>query len=113
VVDLGGGTWRVEVGVANTGWLPTYVSARARKENHVLPIVAELQGTGAAVVGGPARLQLGQLEGRAATRFSRRHDGTPDRVLASWVVRAERGTTVDVTVAHERAGRVSVEFPVA
>ncbi len=112
VVDLGGGTWRVEVGIANTGWLPTSVSARAQKENQVLPIVAELQGTGATVVGGPARVQLGQLEGRAATRFSRGHDGTPDRVLATWVVRAEPGTTLSVTVSHERAGRVKVEFPV-
>jgi hypothetical protein len=112
VVALGGGTWRVEVGVANTGWLPTYVSARAQKENQVLPIVAELQGIGATVVGGPARVQLGQLEGRAATRFTRAHDGTPDRVLATWVVRAEPGTTLSVTVTHERAGRVSVEFPV-
>jgi hypothetical protein len=112
VVDLGGGTWRVEVGIANTGWLPTSVSARAQKENLVLPIVAELQGPGATVVGGPARIQLGQLDGRAATRFSRGHDGTPDRVLASWVVRADPGTTVSVTVSHERAGRVDVEFPV-
>jgi hypothetical protein len=112
VVDLGGGTWRVEVGIANTGWLPTPVSARAQKENLVLPIVAELQGPGATVVGGPARVQLGQLEGRAATRFSRGHDGTPDRVLASWVVRAEPGTTLSVTVSHERAGRVDVELPV-
>jgi Zinc carboxypeptidase len=112
VVDLGAGTWRVEVGVANTGWLPTYVSARAQKENHVLPIVAELQGTGATVVGGPARVQLGQLEGRAMTRFSRGHDGTPDRVLATWVVQAEPGTTLSVTVSHERAGRAKVEFPV-
>jgi Zinc carboxypeptidase len=112
VADLGGGTWRVEVGVANTGWLPTYVSARAQKENQVLPIVAELQGAGATVVGGPARVQLGQLEGRATTRFSRGHDGTPDRVLATWVVRAEPGTTLAVTVSHERAGRVNVEFPV-
>ena len=68
VVDLGAGTWRVEVGVANTGWLPTYVSVRARKENLVLPIVAELGGDGVAVVGGPARIQ---------TRSARRPGGDP------------------------------------
>ena len=31
VVDLGGGTWRIEVGVANSGWLPTQVVGRAAK----------------------------------------------------------------------------------
>jgi hypothetical protein len=112
VVDLGASTWRVEVGVANTGWLPTYVSERARKEDLVLPIVAELHGAGATRIGGPARVQLGQLEGRAATRFSRANDGTPDRALCSWVVQAAAGTTVTVTVSHERAGRADVDVTV-
>ena len=91
VVDLGGGTWRIEVGVANSGWLPTQVSARAAKENLVRPIVAEVSGDGVAVVGGPARVQLGQLEGHGAMRFHYGSDGTPDRLLATWVVRAEPG----------------------
>ncbi len=104
--DLGTGLWRVEVGIANTGWLPTYVSARAKKQDLVRPIVAEL--TGASVVGGPARQQLGQLEGRAAARFTEWHDGTPNRVLASWVVRAEAGAEVVASVRHDRAGAVQV-----
>jgi hypothetical protein len=110
VVDLGGGSWRVEVGVANAGWLPTYVSARAKKLNLVLPIVAELVGDGATVIGGPARLQLGQLEGASASRFTWPNDASQDRVLASWTVQAEPGTTVTVTVSHERAGRLGVEL---
>ena len=110
VVDLGGGSWRVEVGIANTGWLPTYVSARAKKLNLVLPLVAELVGDGATVVGGPARLQLGQLEGASASRFTWPNDASQDRVLASWTVQAEPGTTVMVTVNHERAGRLEVEL---
>jgi hypothetical protein len=104
VSALGEDTWRVEAGVANTGWLPTYVSARAKKEQLVLPLVAEL--TGAAVVDGPARRQLGQLEGRAAMRFSSRSDATPDRVLVSWVVEAPAGTALDVLARHPRAGTV-------
>ena len=36
------------------------------------------------------------------------HDGTPDRVLATWVVRAAAGTTVDVVARHERAGQSAV-----
>jgi hypothetical protein len=57
-------------------------------------------------------VQLGQLEGRVATRFSRGNDGTPDRALCSWVVQAEAGTIVTVTVSHERAGRASVDVTV-
>jgi len=102
-VALGGDTWRVEVGIANTGWLPTDISEHARRRHLVLPIVAELSG--ATVVGGAARLELGQLEGRLSARFqSGKNDGTPDRLLASWVVQAARGTTLTIDVTHQRAG---------
>jgi len=101
-VFLGADTWRIEVGVANTGWLPTDVSVRARQEHLVLPIAATLEG--ADVVGGSARAELGQLEGRSSARFRHRHDGTPDRTLATWVVRGEAGTSVRVHVRHQRAG---------
>ncbi len=105
--DLGGSTWRVELGVANTGWLPTYVTARAKKENLVLPLVAELAAPeGVRIVDGPARRQLDQLEGRAAMRFSAAVDGTPDRALVTWVVEAPPGTEIELVARHPRAGTV-------
>ncbi len=103
-VALGADTWRVEVGIANTGWLPTYISQKGRKDCRVLPVNAHIDG--ADVVGGPARVDLGQLEGRLAMRFSHRHDGTPDRTLATWVVTCAPGTEVVITVEHPRAGSV-------
>ena len=87
VARLGADTWRVEIGLANTGWLPTDVSQRARKEQLVKPIVVELTGDGVDVLDKPARREVGQLEGRAAMRFTLRNDGTPDRVLVAWTVR--------------------------
>ena len=105
-VDLGAGTWRVEAGIANTGWLPTQVTARAAKEHLTKPIIAELEG--ADVLGGPARQRLGELTGRSALRFNHWHDGTPDRALASWVVRGPEGTNVQLTVRHQRAGVATV-----
>ena len=42
--SIGEGAWRVEVGVANTGWLPTYISQHARAKKLVLPTVASLSG---------------------------------------------------------------------
>lgn len=110
-VPLGGRTWRVEVGLANTGWLPTDVSARARKAEMVRPVVAEVGGEDVEVVGGPARIAVGQLEGRSALRFRDGHDGTPDRVLATWVVEADAGTSATVAAWHVRAGRVEVSVP--
>jgi hypothetical protein len=109
-VALGGDTHRVEVGIANTGWLPTEVTQRAHDRRLVLPIVAEL--TGAAVAqAGTARQELGQLAGRVAQRLSpHKNDGTPDRVLATWMVQAPAGTTVHVTVTHPRAGRVAAQL---
>lgn len=107
VEGLGDDTWRIEVGIANTGWLPTDVSALARKEKLVAPITARVDGADVTVVGSAGRVPLGQLEGRAALRFQNGNDGTPDRVLASWIVRASRGATVEVIVDHPRCGQVA------
>ncbi|MGA1362876.1 MAG: hypothetical protein ACO36A_08135, partial [Ilumatobacteraceae bacterium] len=60
-------------------------------------------------VGSPAGATFGNLAGRSAQRLTggMRNDGTPDRHLHSWVVRAGAGTTVTVTASHERAGTVT------
>jgi Zinc carboxypeptidase len=107
VTPLGDDTWAVAVGVANVGYLPTDVTAWARKRRLVLPLVVELSGDGVTVADGPARRELGQLEGRVRHRFDAgaRNDGTPDRVLERFVVRAPAGTTLHVEARHPRAGR--------
>jgi hypothetical protein len=93
--------------VANTGWLPTYISQHARAKKLVLPTVATL--VGAEVVDGIARREIGQLEGRLANRFSYgKNDGTPDRKLVSWVVRGNVGDVVTIDVSNQRAGTCSV-----
>ena len=104
---LGDGTWRLEVGVANTGWLPTHVSSHARKNKLCLP--GWVQVDGAETVGSPARATFGNLAGRLAFRLAggMRNDGTPDRQLLTWVVRAAAGTVVTVTASHQRAGTVT------
>ncbi len=107
---LGGDSWRIEIGIANTGWLPTYVSDHAKKEHLVRPLTAELSGEGVEVVGGTHRVELGQLEGRAAARFAGGVDGTPDRTLVAWTARAAAGVEVTVAVAHPRAGSTSVSL---
>lgn len=108
---LGGDTWRVQAGVANTGWLATDVTRWGRKHDLTRPVVAELSG--ADVLDGSVRRQLGQLEGRAALRFRWGIDGTPDRTLATWTVRAAPGTVVTVTATHPRAGSVAAVVTLA
>lgn len=116
VESLGDDTWRIEVGVANTGWLSTTVSVRAEKQRLVRPIVADLTlPEGASVVGGPNRHDLGQLAGRSAFRLDggSRNDGTPDRTLTSWVVRAQASSTIEVAVFGPRAGRATAAITLA
>ena len=104
---IGGATWRVDVGVANVGWLPTDVSSLARKERLVAPITVELTSDDIEILDGAARRQLGQLEGRVALRFQNGNDGTPDRALASWTIRGGVGTAIVVDARHPRAGQAS------
>jgi hypothetical protein len=105
VEQLGLDTWRVDVGVANTGWLPTYVTERAKKDGIVRPIDCVISG--AEVVGAPTHHQLGQLDGAMSARFNQGDGGSPERALARWVVRAQPGTSVEVVVSHQRAGSTS------
>ncbi len=112
VVQLADDVWRVEVGIANTGYLPTYVTERAKREHLVLPLVAELSG--AEVLSGTARVELGQLGGRLQHQFAfGKNDGTPERVFTSWTVRGVAGTTVRVVATHQRAGRVELDITLA
>jgi hypothetical protein len=111
--SLGGDVWRVRVGVANTGWLPTDVSQHARSMKIVLPAVVEIGGAhGVDLVEGEARVRIGQLEGRAKFLLDggAMSDGTPDRHLHSWLVRAPSGTSLTITASHQRAGTVSTSI---
>lgn len=102
VEALGDDTWRVTVGIANTGWLPTAVTAWASQHDMVRPIVADIGASD--VIDGPARRTVGQLAGASSVRFTNGTEGTADRTSCSWIVRAPAGTPVIVTVSHQRAG---------
>ncbi len=109
VTAVSADTWQLTVGIANTGWLPTTVSAQARNHDIVRPIIAEVHaspasGTGISVLDGPVRRTLGQLAGSSSARFTKGTDGTPDRTTCTWLVRAVRGTEVRVVARHDRAG---------
>ena len=107
--SLGNDVWRIRVGVANTGWLPTDVTMHARSKRIVLPATVEISGAGGAVldlVEGEARVRIGQLEGRSKFLLDggAMSDGTPDRHLQTWLIRAPRGATIVANAVHQRAG---------
>jgi hypothetical protein len=112
---LGGDVWRVRLGVANTGWLPTDITQHARRKKIVLPAVVEISLSGAAtgktidLVEGEARVRIGQLDGRSKYLLDggAMSDGTPDRHLHTWLVRAPKGTELMLRASHQRAGTVS------
>lgn len=118
VERVGDDTWRVRVVVENAGWMTTAVTQRAVDAGSVRPLVARVTlPPNATLVAGSERLDLGQLGGRALKQnavrsFTAGSDGTDDRTVAEWLVRAPAGTQLPVEVAHDRAGvvRVSVEL---
>lgn len=108
---LGGDTWRIEVGVQNTGHLPSYVSKRALQRKQSRGLVGEIMlPAGAELVSGALRTMAGELEGRAykpsLVSFWTDHTPMGDRAKLQWVVRAAAGSEVAVVVRHEKAGTV-------
>jgi Zinc carboxypeptidase len=112
VEPAGDGAWRVRVVVENAGWLPTNVTQMALDRRAVLPVRAEIAlPDGVRLVSGTAKLDLGQLGGRALKTssigmFASGSDDTRDRAVAEWIIAAPAGTELRVTVRHDRAGVV-------
>ncbi len=117
VSSLGDGTYRVQLVVHNTGWLPTYVTQKALDRKLVRGCICEIElPERATLETGKPREELGQLEGRAyksSAPTRRQSDPTQDRAKVEWVVRAPRGSTVKLLARHERAGVARTEVTLA
>jgi hypothetical protein len=113
VEPLGDSFWRVRVVVHNTGWLPTTVTDQAKRKNMVLPATITLEPPDGVTVVGPARIEVGQLAGKALARieYGGRTDGTPDRAKAEWIVRGPEGADIEAVARHPRAGTARVKIP--
>ncbi|MEQ1516336.1 MAG: hypothetical protein ABL931_07605, partial [Usitatibacteraceae bacterium] len=111
--NIGGDSYRVEVAVQNTGYLPSYVSKRAQQRKQSRGLVAEITlPADASLASGKLREVGGELEGRAYKQslMSFWTDTTPtaDRTKLEWVVTAPKGGEVDLVIRHEKAGAVRV-----
>jgi murein tripeptide amidase MpaA len=115
---LGPDTWRVRFAVANSGWLPAYVSKRALQRKAVRGVMFEIHlpdsaDSGVSLVGGAPRFEGPQLEGHSPRNsllaFLPNRDITGDRAVAEWLVRAPKGTQLALTATADRAGTVRTE----
>lgn len=102
--------WLVELGLENSGFLPTYTSQQALKRGVVRPIAVELTlPPEATIVSGKRRLELGQLEGRSNKDSISSVMGsspTDNRARASWVISANQGCEIRISIQSERAGTI-------
>lgn len=103
--------FQVDAAVINTGWLPTQISQHALKNKIVRGVVFDINSESSfTILQGQQRVETTQLQGRHETPSSPNHwlgqngDATNDRKRVQWLVQAEPGTTITVSVRHERAG---------
>jgi murein tripeptide amidase MpaA len=114
---LGPDTWRVKLAVANSGWLPAYVTKRALARKTVRGVFFEIHlpegDSSVSLVSGKARIEGPQLEGHAPktslNAFLPNRDVTADRAVGEWVVRAPQGTRLALSARADRAGAVRAE----
>jgi murein tripeptide amidase MpaA len=111
---LGEDTWRVRFAVANAGYLPSYVTHRAKERKTVRGTVFNIHlPPGTSLVTGKERIEGAHLEGHAPKSslqaFLPNREVTGDRAVAEWVVRGARGTAIALTATADRAGTVRTE----
>jgi len=111
---LGGDSWRIRFAVANSGYLPSYVTQRAVERKTVRGVIFELHPPpGVALQTGKLRIEGGPLEGHAPKTslqaFAPHRQVTGDRAVAEWVVSAPRGTRIALSAVADRAGTVRTE----
>ncbi len=108
---LGPDTWKIRFAVQNSGYLPSYVTKRALERKVVRGVVYEIElPKDARLLAGKARVEGGQLEGRASKvslqAFLPSPELTADRGQCEWTLRAPAGASVTLVARHDRAGRL-------
>ena len=111
---LGPQTWRVRMAVANSGYLPAYISKRALQRKTVRGVVFELLlPSGVTMVQGRERVEGPHLEGHAVKNslqaFLPNREITADRAVAEWVGDGPRGARLALSARADRAGAVNTE----
>jgi murein tripeptide amidase MpaA len=111
---LGEDSWRIRFAVANSGWLPSYVSKRSLERKTSRGTVFQIHlPPGVTLASGRERIEGPHLEGHAPTQslqaFLPKRDPTADRAVVEWVVNAPAGARIALSASADRAGTVHTE----
>ena len=106
LTPVGEGAYHLLAVVENTGFLPTYGSNQAKKMKAVRPVRLEVTlPTGATLVGGKQKQEIGQLEGRSnKLDVSFGDSPTDNRGKAEWLIHAPAGGALTLRATAERGG---------
>lgn len=103
--------YRISAKIENTGYLPTYLSEKAKEREQVRDIQVTIEGDGIALVEGKAEQKIGHLDG-----YGKKPDQSflilPNILSSktvSWVIRANGADKVSVNVSSCKAGKVREE----
>lgn len=106
----------MRLAVANSGWLPAYVTKQALARKQVRGVMFEIflpQDPEVSLVSGKPRMEGPHLEGHGPKQtqqaFLPERDITGDRAVGEWVVRAPKGTRLQLVASADRAGTVRTE----
>jgi hypothetical protein len=111
---LGNDSWRIRFAVANSGYLPAYVTKRALERKTARGTVFQIHlPPGVSLISGKERVEGGHLEGHAPKNslqaFLPSREITADRGVVEWVVSGARGSSLALTATADRAGTVRTE----
>lgn len=109
------GIYSITLDIANAGWLPTNVTAKAVELKIVKEVVAEISGD-LELISGQAKEKLGQLDGFIGARegwytFGRSGYQRTMRKRITWLVRKTKdGAHAIIEVGSDRAGKKTVSL---
>jgi hypothetical protein len=109
--SLGDGLYKVTATVANTGFLPTFMTERALAHGTAKSVIVQLGGADEILIG-QQTTDIGHLAGRDErtstwSPWLRQWSATKHKL--EWLVRASGGGTLTITAGAERGGVQSVE----
>lgn len=102
-----GNVYHIVAVLENTGFLPTYTSAKAQERKAVDGI--RVRASGAELISGPALQDIGHLEGRSAVQGGFAPTFTTQEKKLEWVVKGKKGAVLKLEAAGQRSGVARVE----
>lgn len=109
VTQVDESTWKVDLVIANSAFLPTYVLKEALDIRKAAPIQVTLEG--AEVITGKAKEDIGHLNGFWNSAVIGGLGGVtpshmPTSKKLSWILKGKEGDTVTITASAPRAGKL-------